>query len=727
MEEEGSENVRDPDEFVPVDGDEDDADEFIEGTEEAEEEDDGTANVLREASIMTAASDHEIDTSILGTPVHQLQPAPRRTSTPNATGSRSIPKANKTVDKNRPRQRIVEEWGLGGQENRLKTLFGPTHDDLWPVFRTRDKWLFQGTLPSRSAGSLAPSFFLSQGAKERETKSLRDWYTFAGREAFARGQETRELNEDEGKTYMVVNGPDSLNLLMGDIKNQRVYTLKRGSYLSASEPFGSHPRRRGWTLNLGSRIKDAQWATNEQGSTQYLAVAVEQDDPTGYRCKHMENPIAPAFTATKPFPASIQVWAFDSTENGDLDPVKEPRLEQVICTAWGAPRSVRWWPIGAEDSADQIGDGIVRLGLLASIWSDGKVRVLEVSHRKPEAGSPQTRYVYYSNAAFEVGFHDTLPTCLCWLSATSIAVGTASGILAIWTLSRPGMFPSPDIVNPRGFSPQPWFFQEIGNTYIVTLASGYPSRPQFVSITVADGFARLIDLRSPLADSCFSPRGRMFTSTQAWHEHTQSFIMPDEYCMLRHNTTRRYYQSIYTFRTNSAIFACATSLVHPGVLIGTVDGSVGTTNPICKVLNSKDMPWEQIWFKHEWRQVRTIKADATQNLQSINTGNIHGIVTTSELMSNSVSGTSHGLDSQPDLASLLSSQPLVRITEGYKARKIMLGHGTEKLNHDGAKFISVFEQNSAVTNLAWNQNMKFGTWAVAGMHSGLLRVEDIGV
>ena len=76
------------------------------------------------------------------------------------------------------------------------------------------------------------------------------------------------------------------------------------------------------------------------------------------------------------------------------------------------------------------------------------------------------------------------------------------------------------------------------------------------------------------------------------------------------------------------------------------------------------------------------------------------------------------------------SKPLVRITEGYKAiqQGITLSAASKKKVHSEiGRSISVFEKQSAITALAWNPNLKYGTWAVAGMGSGLLRVEDVGI
>jgi len=97
---------------------------------------------------------------------------------------------------------------------------------------------------------------------------------------------------------------------------------------------------------------------------------------------------------------------------------------------------------------------------------------------------------------------------------------------------------------------------------------------------------------------------------------------------------------------------------------------------------------------------------------------------TGTMGSNSTVGAQGGLSSpSPEIL----SQPLTRITEGYKAVQI----GTEgpddvKRYKEGFKFITTFEKNSAISTLAWNPNLKFGTWAAAGTEGGYLRVEDLG-
>lgn len=661
--------------------------------------------------------------------------------------------------------RGVDEWGRGARggsrENRLKDLFGPSNEDLLPVLKTRDQWQDQETLPSRKEGLLRRSFYVRDEVMDREVKNKREWYSSTGRESFSKWQNSRTLTEEEGTPYMANAGPYSINMLMGSVKEPRQYTLEKGSYMSVAEPFNSNPDKRGWVINLGSRVQDAQWAPNEEGSTQYLAVAVEQKSLKGRQHKPMENPQAPAFSPTPSFPASIQIWAFDALENGKLDSSKSPRLEMVICTDWGALKQFRWCPIATADSVEADEGNVIQLGLLAGIWSDGRLRILDVSYQKPHATSTETQFIHYARSAFEVSIPHTIPTCVHWLSSTSLAVGTAAGTLAVWTLTRPNTFPPLTTIQAIQYNPQPWFYRHVADTYILTLTSGYPSRPTYLSISTADGFGKLIDLRSPIPDTANTSRGRIFSTAQAWHEHTQSFLMSDEAYLLRGNTIRRYYSNIYSMRLDSHITCCATSPVHPGTLIGGADGMVAAGNPVGRVLYAKETPWQQIWFVHEWRPPverlplrvwgsnSNIELDSDANnrrheevensndnaspqptpLEDNDKANPNNSNFPTRISSSQAPPTSTNPDSQvsPDFL----SKPLTRMSEGYRIKPAPLQsarqQGAPPSTKDYIKYITIFEEPSAVTALAWNPNLKFGTWAVAGMGSGLLRVEDLSV
>ncbi|KAH7400845.1 hypothetical protein DE146DRAFT_654090 [Phaeosphaeria sp. MPI-PUGE-AT-0046c] len=617
---------------------------------------------------------------------------------------------------------ITDFTKIGGQEARLKHLFGSTDEDVKRILFTRDHWAAQETLPLNKPGSQRRSFFYDASTQEKERATTRDWYTQEGREAFTNTQESKNLSAEEAAVYLATTGTDSIDVLWGTLDEPQIYTLKKFSYINVAEPFEEKKNRRGWLFHLGSRIQDAQWATREEGSVQYLAVAVEQKATGSEQPKSMENPKAPAFTAEEPFPASIQIWAVDGDEHGRLDVSKQPRLKLVICTDWGAPKQFRWCPVDIDMTSTVTGESNDdHIGMLAGIWSDGRVRILDITISSSETSSTETQYLHYSRAAFDIAIPQTVPSCLRWLSGTTLGVATAMGTLAIWTLSRPHTFPSPQ---PSTHSPKPWFYQQLSDTYIVTLSSGWPSQPQFVSITTADGFTRLFDIRTPNADNVASIRGRTICVTQDWHEHTQSFVAPDEYYMFKHNPIRRYYHNLYSMRADSIITRCATSPVHPGILIGGADGRVETSNPIGRITNYKVIPWQQTWFTHEWRRpVDDLITESTEDVAQMTEGGPVG----GEEASTGPTPTGTQYSSVPRE---FLDKPLVRILEGYKAFQPGIQHSVtskKAKNPELGKGLTIYEEASAITVLAWNPNVKFGTWAVAGMGDGLLRVEDVGV
>ncbi|KAF2033702.1 hypothetical protein EK21DRAFT_86179 [Setomelanomma holmii] len=630
---------------------------------------------------------------------------------------------------------VADFTKIGGQEVRLKDLFGPRNEDLKPILLTRDHWLRQETLPLRKSGGLRRSFFERAASREKEDETLKNWYANIGRESFRRGLKSRALTVEEAAVHMVTNDSDSINVLLGPVDAPQLHALNKQSYIDVAEPFGQNKNRRGWLFNLGARIQDAQWATNEDGTTQHLAVAVEQRPTSGPQLKPMEQLKAPAFSATKPFPSSIQIWSFEAGTNGELDSSKQPRLRLLICTDWGAPKQFRWCPVSAKLSTSQSDEqNVVHVGLLAGIWSDGRVRILDVSYLRDGEHARGTQYTHISQAVFDVPFPQTVPTCLKWLSGTTIAVATAIGTLAIWTLTK--TFTTPET---QQSPPRPWLYKQISDTYILTLSSGWPSQPQLISISTADGFARLFDIRTPDADTTASIRGRTLCLTQDWHEQTQSFIAPDEYYMLKHNPIRRYYHNLYSMRAESSITRVASSPVHPGILIGGADGRVEASNPIGRITNYKIIPWQQTWFKHEWRKsvkekiVQTPDADADTDVEMTEGGPVGDV---SEVLSTSgpdiIEQTAPSAPPAPSNAVPRSvlDQPLARITEGYKAFQPGIQHSVtskKAANPEVGKGITIYEEPSAITALAWNPNLKFGTWAVAGMGDGLLRVEDVAV
>lgn len=494
--------------------DDDDGDDFMpDANAEEEPEDDFDDDLVEEESDGEAADEDEVlarESSIIGG--DDTQGTPLRTSTSKGkskTAVHVLPQApppqviapvqvphsfarsggrKVNMDDQQMRSRGIADFSKqGGQEVRLKDLFGPAFSDLSPIRMTRDEWKLQEALPIRGIG-VKRSFFESSEARAKDETHMQAWYAATGRAEFIKGQITSTLTQEQGTKYMLNEGPGSINVLLGSAKSPKMYPLEKNGFVNVADPFEDKDQRRGWLFHLGSRIQEAQWMTNEDGRTQYLAVAVQQRDMTAEPAPPMEQASAPAFSATKPFAASIQVWAFESTKSGAMSISKQPRLAVVICADWGAPKHIRWSPIVPHDREVSLGGHeTVSVGLLAGIWSDGRVRVLNIEIPEPKDQAVEPAYIHFSQAAFEASIPQTVPTCLQWLSGTTLAVGTAAGTLAVWTLTRPGTLSRSQS---SSSSPRPWLYRQIGDTYVLTLLSGWPSQPQFLSASTADGFAR---------------------------------------------------------------------------------------------------------------------------------------------------------------------------------------------------------------------------------------------
>jgi transcription factor C subunit 6 len=72
---------------------------------------------------------------------------------------------------------------------------------------------------------------------------------------------------------------------------------------------------------------------------------------------------------------------------------------------------------------------------------------------------------------------------------------------------------------------------------------------------------------------------------------------------------------------------------------------------------------------------------------------------------------------------------LCRIVDGYKMVKAGAGSNEERAKgrNSASTTITIHEQLTAITKVAWNPNLRYGTWAAAATASGIVRVEDMAV
>jgi hypothetical protein len=120
-------------------------------------------------------------------------------------------------------------------------------------------------------------------------------------------------------------------------------------------------------------------------------------------------------------PNIIQIWALESSaKKGRSKKEGKAYLATVISHSWGACWGLKFCPYGAY--------GKGRMGLLAGVFGDGHVRVLDVRDEWLRNGA-RCKIIRVSEAAWEYSMGEQfLATCVAWKSHTEIIVASSSGI-----------------------------------------------------------------------------------------------------------------------------------------------------------------------------------------------------------------------------------------------------------------------------------------------------------
>lgn len=358
---------------------------------------------------------------------------------PNRREKRALPERNGPLGRRGPHYR-----GLWNPTDHLskslhqRLIFGSHPSDKLSFVYNRDRWsrATDVTLPSRkslgmeytmSSYGVGRTFGVDEESVTNESTKGWDWYyeeTVGGQ--FRKRQKLESVGADEGiHTYFPKPRHTKHTVFLGPAQKQKGYELEQGASLNfgdawdhiesrekesqkkpddvgAEEKEGPVPQenvptetessnqkiREGWILNIGQKVNCLDWAPNQEGNTQYLAISTlaEQTVPSN----EDELEAAPAFSPSESSPASIQIWSFEARGNDDtlrgLDMSSAPVLRAVICTDWGEVRQFSWCPMPRAKRKEDA-DNIVNLGLLAGIWGDGNVRVLAIQLNKNVDGT----------------------------------------------------------------------------------------------------------------------------------------------------------------------------------------------------------------------------------------------------------------------------------------------------------------------------------------------------
>jgi len=652
----------------------------------------------------------------------------------------------------KPLSRGLLDHRKGSKEHNLIATFGPAPEDQNPAIQAQYRWGSEPTLPSRKAdasgfGGFHRGYYRTEAMRKREMDNDWIWYDEdGGRVAFERRQTTTDLEALSAKDYLPRDRPPR-EVIMGPYRRQKMTKIALGRAINLNQPFTSTadlgaPQqdqtsiRHGWLLNLGDKVQCLDWAPNQDGKRQYLALATVplEGHPTGH--PPYKEPEAPAFTPQQPYKATIQIWEFTAGDENRISEQVPPKLRKVICTEWGDVKSIKWCPVPRKEPVPTIPSVSLSLGLLAGIWGDGAVRVLDISVQSSD--DIPTQYEHCTTAALTCHPPHTLCTTVTWLSATGIAAGCANGCVGIWHLPTALHDPTPNALST--------LFSPIQTGYILSLTSCYPSRPQILLASSTSGHITMTDLSLVTPTTGFDPsttipgpRSRFGKPVLAWHDFGQMVLMTDDNYTLQGAALRRFHRQIRLTRYGAACVVLATSPVHPFVMAGTLAGETVGTNPLRRVFNNKSEIWNQVWFAHEWRRAKVPDIRIAHLLQQpVNQQTSQadgGAVDTADddrdedtkMLDASQQDNHENNDRNLDPTTSEDDAGPVRISESFKAEQVRLVNDDDAFKNrvGGVAFTTVHERPTAVSALGWNPNVHVGGWCAAGMASGLLRVEDV--
>ncbi|KAJ5293979.1 hypothetical protein PENANT_c009G04057 [Penicillium antarcticum] len=521
---------------------------------------------------------------------------------------------------------------------------------------------------------------------KRESTRGWDWYyEKEPRERFQKRQRIEKIKETAARqNYLPQPKNRHHDILLGPYDNQQLFSLEYHESFDYGNVWGERQSsenestrktnkiREGWILNLGHKITCMAWAPNHDGLTQYLAVAVPITEEQKKPHKADWNEPLSSLKPSPPFPCAIQIWEFKAktsdTSTKTLDMESKPQLRQALCAEWGDLTRMSWCrlPRAKRDEDDE--KGTKSIGLLAGVWGDGKVKVLDIKLRR---GSKETEYIKLHSPAFEAKPPSAICTCVTWMSPSDIAVGCSNGFVAIWNIAS------------SASEPLPFFYRPIHSTWVLDITSVYPNHPQHAITISMDGETYMWSILDPVADKVSTVRMRMPAPHISYSPILQSAVSGDEQEYARLIPIRRFFTSngIGRFSSNvSALAPCSFS--HPCVLYGSAAGEVLGVNPFRRVVYNKEQVFQQMWFTHEW--VPSSKAGTA--------------------------GTS-------------------RFFDGYRAdnQRLVKHKTTDTKPITGITTSTIYEEGTHVTALGWNPNPSCCAWASAALGSGLVRVEDLAI
>ena len=261
----------------------------------------------------------------------------------------------------------------------------------------RNRWGSITALPTRQMdrhGGGGMDYPPKYTTEQREMEATVGWdwyYDEGGKATFQAKQVLETLRADLGTLkYVPRPAKGSHSVLMGPYRKQKVFTIPLFQCLNVDEAWNTarmahaadvdgheqanaKKRQDGWVLNVGTAVQCLEWAPNHK-NTQYLAISTL---PSKEPRNEQPASTAPAYTASGPAPSCVQIWALRSSQESGAVATLPTELRMVICTEWGHATQLKWCPM-PRDPRENDPDVRTYVGLLAGVWSDGYVRILDI-------------------------------------------------------------------------------------------------------------------------------------------------------------------------------------------------------------------------------------------------------------------------------------------------------------------------------------------------------------
>ncbi|KAK4188443.1 hypothetical protein QBC35DRAFT_195702 [Podospora australis] len=611
-------------------------------------------------------------------------------------------------------------------------MYGPESERIRIIWSLEIRWLYFPILPPRTVpenkmGIMPSPWVPPNFERDQENRATRWYNDYALRSP--ESQQTYRLPDGANRIPRANGG---LATFVGPWDKQKQYRLVQGDGLSiapsglpTSDEDTKDKTPSGWIFDVGGIPLSIAWAPLVRGKSQVLAVATIpfSDQESGSIGEVNFDDKAEVKDG------SVQFWEFlgEPAKEGELaqPSTKLPRLLGAMCFEWGRPKRLQFCPVpiaGYETPNSY--------GLLAILCGDGRARVLDIGYVPEEAGAS---YDFATKPVVEFGLSDDYNlevTCLTWVNINRIALGHTDGSITLWS------------VYPRALLQR----HSAHTTYVIDIASAYPSNPHLVASIPVGGCATLTDLSQPSSEFTYFPVPAISFQPNllCWNEAMQGFMAL--YPSSTPNTTiaflhHRFFCQARSICTGPNTLTCVSSgTTHPFILVGCADGSVFSCNALQKLFKQKGEPLRKIkLFEHEYRPIENAgDEEDTPTLPRLRgaTRILQGYLP--EVNDDPRSEKRKEMDRKKRLAKKKAGgkrrgRPKKNPVPEAEAAAAAAAQAEEEedleaeLQEKLASRVVIHEPLTRVTAVAWNPNVNFSCWAACAMASGLIKIMDLGV